>query len=65
MAASATLERPDSRQAQIGEVTLSIRFEEAELLRKICRSYRSSLPIYLRSIQGELALVDALLEKLD
>jgi hypothetical protein len=50
--------------AEDHEVTLCLQLEEAALLQKICRSYRSSLPIYLRSVQSELATLDSLLERL-
>ena len=37
---------------------------ELSLLLKACRKYRGTLPVYLQSVQSELALVDEILRKL-
>jgi hypothetical protein len=32
---------------------------------KACRKYRGTIPVYLQSVQGELALVDEVIRKLE
>ena len=38
--------------------------DELAVLLKVCERYRTSLPIYLKSAQSELSVVDALIRKL-
>jgi hypothetical protein len=38
---------------------------EVALLLKACRKYRGSLPVYLQSVQAEVALVDQIVSKLE
>jgi len=42
-------------------------FEASEIaiLLKACRKYRGSIPVYLQSVQAELALVDEIIRRLE
>ena len=43
---------------------LSFTRAEIELLLKACSKYRSVIPIYLKSSEAELRLIDAIIRKL-
>jgi hypothetical protein len=38
---------------------------EVAILLKACRKYRGSIPVYLQSVQAELALADEIIGKLE
>jgi hypothetical protein len=56
--------QPGAPEKRRGRAAVALSMEERGLLVKACRSYRNSLPTYLRSVQREVALIDGLIGKL-
>jgi hypothetical protein len=54
---------PDDSEGQATRA-LDLTAEEVEVLLKALRRYRNSIPIYLKSNQRELRVLDELLERL-
>jgi hypothetical protein len=47
-----------------GTIAFDISSEEAAVLVRACRKYRSTMPTYLQSTQAELAILDDLIIRL-
>jgi hypothetical protein len=54
-----------TRSAEASNPEPDFEASEVSLLLKACRKYRRSLPVYLQSVQEEVALVDGVIQKLE
>ncbi|MGH9389826.1 MAG: hypothetical protein ACRD1Z_09435, partial [Vicinamibacteria bacterium] len=54
-----------TRNAEASDPDPDFEASEVALLLKVCWKYRGTIPVYLQSVQAELALVDEIIRKLE